>query len=74
MQPVSEEADEHGRSTVKAQCLGSRCSEGGLALSSSPTQIHSTLGRLRVTGRVVGVRIPGMAESLTNVHMKHCRG
>lgn len=74
MQPVSEEAGEHGCSTVKAQCLGSRCSEGGLALSLSPTQIHPTPERLRVTGGVVDVRISGMTESLTNVHMKHCSG
>lgn len=40
MQPVSEEAGEHGWSTVKAQCLGSRWSKGGLALSLSPRQIY----------------------------------
>lgn len=74
MQPVSEEAGEHGCSTVKARCLGSRWSEGGLALSLSPRQIHSTPGRLRVTEGVVDVMVSGMTESLTSAHMKHYSG
>lgn len=70
MQPVSEEAGEHGRSTVKAWCFGSRWSERGLALSLSPRQIHPTPSRLRVKGR--GGGCDGIRQSLTSMHIKHC--
>ncbi len=70
MQSVSEEAGEHGCSTVKAWCLGSRWSEGGLALSLSPRQIHPTPGSLRVTEGVVDVMVSGMTESLTSATLQ----